>query len=310
MSQIIYNVIIIGSGPAGYTAAIYCSRANLSVLLIEGPLPGGQLTLTTDIENYPGFAQGINGYELMDAMKKQSMNYGCDVVDDTVITVNFSETPYKIITNNSIHYGLTVILAMGATAKRLNLENEELFWNKGISACAVCDGALPIFRNKKIAVVGGGDTACEEAMHLSKFGSKIYLYVRKNKLRASAIMQKRVIKNNKIKIVYNAEVIDVYGDKLLKGIKIQNNVTKNIKSKSVAGLFYAIGHTPNTDFVKDYLNVDANGYIITDNTKTNINGVFAAGDVQDWKYRQAITAAGTGCQAALEAEKYLMTYNN
>jgi thioredoxin reductase (NADPH) len=306
MSKIIHNVIIIGSGPAGYTAAIYCARANLSVLLLEGPIPGGQLMLTTEIENFPGFPDGINGYDLMESMKQQSIKYGCEVQGETAANIDFTTRPFKVTTNSTIYYGMAIILAMGATAKRLNLENEDKFWTKGISSCAVCDGALPMFRNKKIAVVGGGDSACEEALHLSKFGSKIYMIVRKNKLRASNIMQKRVLKHEKIKVLYNSEVVDVFGDKLLRGIKILDNITNDIKSKNIAGLFYGIGHTPNTgELLNELIDVDSNGYIITNNTKTNIDGVFAAGDVQDSIYRQAITAAGTGCMAALEAEKYL-----
>lgn len=300
----IHDVICIGSGPAGYTAAIYAARANLRPLLFEGNTPGGQL-VTTKIENFPGFADGIDGFKLMQEMKKQCINYGCKVYPDDVTRVDLQEYPYKVYATDRVFTTKSIIIATGATAKTLELPNGSKFWGNGISACAVCEASSPIFKNKPIAVVGGGDSACEEALYLSKFGSIIYLIVRSNKMRASKIMQDRVLGNSKIKMMYNTEIVDVKGDKVLEGIKVVNNQTKKVSEISSNGLFYAIGHSPNVKFLENQIELDENGYIKANNTFTNVKGVFAAGDVQDHIYRQAITAAGSGCMAALECEKFL-----
>lgn len=307
-----YDAIIIGSGPAGYTAAIYCIRAGLLTLVIEGTEYGGQLMNTVDIENYPGFPEPVNGYDLMTNMRNQCERLGCKLVKDDVIDVSFNHNGlHRVFTNNVGYITKTVIIATGATAKKLSIPNNDLYWNRGISACAVCDGALPLFRNKLLVVIGGGDTACEEALFLSRFGSKVYMLVRGEKMRASHRMKKKVEENSKIEIVYNTEVIEVIGTNtnkasdILTGIKVRNNKTENIYEITASGLFYAIGHTPNTSFLKGVLETDDAGYLITDNTKTKIAGVFACGDVQDKIYRQAITAAGSGCIAALEAERYI-----
>lgn len=317
----IYDVIIIGSGPAAYTAGIYTARANLKPLIFEGVIPGGQLITTTIVENYPGFSDGIDGNQLMLNMQQQAENAGCILIKECVIKIDipdeYSQSSqyyrssqlflFTLFTNTNQYKSKSIIIATGATAKKLTLPNGEKFWNKGISACATCDGALRIFRNKPLAVVGGGDTACEEAMHLSKFGSVIYIIVRSDKMRASKIMQKKVLSNNKIKIIYNSNIVNVEGSELLESAEIVNSVDNSKIKINLAGLFYAIGHEPNTSFLDNQIEIDNNGYIITKNTKTNIPGVFACGDVQDFVYRQAITAAGSGCIAALECEKYLET---
>jgi thioredoxin reductase (NADPH) len=309
----LYDVVIIGSGPAGYTAAIYAVRAGLSSLLLEGVSYGGQLMNTTEVENFPGFPRGINGFDLMTSMRQQCIHLGCTLLEQNVIEVKFAvEHPegsiHEVSTSNNVYLTRTVIIATGATANTLKIPNGDLFWNNGISACAVCDGALPIFRDQPLVVVGGGDTACEEALFLSRFGSVVYMLVRSDKMRASHRMKQRVMENPKIQILYQTNVVEALGvnndeETYLTGIVI--NQDGEIKSLEVAGLFYAIGHTPNTSFLPDTLQKDDVGYLITDNTKTNIPGVFACGDVQDKVYRQAITAAGTGCMAALEAERYL-----
>ena len=302
----IYDVIIIGSGPAGYTAGIYSIRAGLKTIILEGVNYGGQLITTTDVYNFPGFPNGINGFELMENMRQQCINHGCILKSDDVTSVNLSGTPFLIFTNDERYESRSVIIATGATAKKLNIPNGEKFWNSGISACAVCDGALPIFRNKNLVVVGGGDTACEEALYLSKFGSKIYLLVRSDKMRASFCMKEKVAQCDKIEILYNTEVIDVSGNHMLEQIHIFNNITKEELTLNISGLFYAIGHVPNIAFLNAALKTGSNGYLLSDNTKTEIPGVFVCGDIQDYIYRQAITAAGSGCMAALEAEKYLI----
>lgn len=317
-SNLIHKVVIIGSGPAAHTAAIYTARANLSPILFEGFMAGGiaaggQLTTTTEVENFPGFPEGIGGIELMERMKQQSLRFGTKIISETISKVDFSTRPFKLwregFENEEPILAHSVIIATGATAKRLNIKGEELYWQKGISACAVCDGALPIFRNKPLAVIGGGDSACEEATYLTKFGSIVYLIHRREKLRASKIMQDRVLKNPKIKIIWNTVAIEALGDDLLQKIKLQNTINNEITELEVNGLFYAIGHKPNTDPFVGQIELDPDGYIITKpgTTQTSIPGVFAAGDVQDKKFRQAITAAGTGCMAALECEKYLET---
>lgn len=311
------KVTIIGSGPAAHTAAIYLARAEMNPVLYEGMMAngiaaGGQLTTTTEIENFPGFPDALTGSELMDRMRQQSEKFGTKIITETISKVDFSSKPFKLwpefyedgepITTDA------VVIATGASAKRLGLPGEETYWQQGISACAVCDGAVPIFRNNPLAVIGGGDSACEEALFLTKFGSKVYMIVRKDHLRASTIMQKRVEKNPKLEILYNTVSLEAKGDgKLLSHLKIKNVQTEEVKDLPVNGLFYAIGHTPATQIFKDQLETDASGYIktIPGTASTSIQGVYAAGDVQDSKYRQAITSAGTGCMAALEAESYL-----
>lgn len=307
------KIVIIGSGPAGHTAAIYAARANLNPVMFEGFMAGGvaaggQLTTTTEVENFPGFPEGIDGTKLTQLFRDQSKNYGTKILTQTVTKVDFSKRPFKIYCDDEVTEAEAVIIATGATAKRMNIKGEHDFWQRGISACAVCDGALPIFRNKELAVIGGGDSAVEEASHLTKFGSKVYLIHRRDKLRASQIMQKRAIENPKIEILWNSEVSEAKGGAGgLQTISIQNTVDHSMRELAIGGLFYAIGHKPNTDIFQDWLKLDETGYIITKpgTTQTSIEGVYAAGDVQDKIYRQAITAAGSGCMAALEAERWL-----
>lgn len=312
-----HNVTIIGSGPAAHTAAIYLSRAEIKPTLYEGMLAngtaaGGQLTTTTDVENFPGFPKGINGTELMDQMREQSVRFGTDIITETISKCDLSSRPFKLWTEwNEDSEPITtdaVVIATGASAKRMNLPGEDTYWQQGISACAVCDGAVPIFRNKPLAVVGGGDSACEEALFLTKYGSKVYLLVRRDQLRASNIMQKRVQNNDKLEILWNSEAKEAKGDgKLLQNISVYNNKTKETKDLPVNGLFYAIGHIPATQIFAKQLETDDQNYILTKpgTAETSIPGVFAAGDVQDKRYRQAITSAGTGCMAALDCEKFL-----
>ncbi|KAG7880844.1 hypothetical protein KL905_002288 [Ogataea polymorpha] len=311
------KVTIIGSGPAAHTAAIYLARAEMKPVLYEGMMAngiaaGGQLTTTTDIENFPGFPEGINGSKLMEQMRAQSERFGTEIITETISKVDFSSRPFKLWTEfNEDADPITtdaVVIATGASAKRLHLPGEETYWQQGISACAVCDGAVPIFRNKPLAVVGGGDSACEEALFLTKYGSKVYLLVRKDHLRASTIMQKRVKDNEKLEILFNTVSLEAVGDgKLLNGLKIKNVKTNEESTLAVNGLFYAIGHTPATKIFENQIETDETGYIKTKpgTAQTSIPGVFAAGDVQDKVYRQAITSAGTGCMAALEAEHFL-----
>ena len=306
------NLVIIGSGPAGHSAAIYAARANLKPLMFEGLMAGGvaaggQLTTTTDVENYAGFPQGISGPELMERMREQSINCGTNIVTETVDKIDLSSRPFEIVVGSKITQAQTVIIATGATAKRMHVPNEEKLWQRGISACAVCDGALPIFRGKILSVIGGGDTACEEANFLTKFGLKVNMIVRRDKMRASKTMQERVQKNEKISFIWNTSLVDVKGDKALEGLILKNNQSGDTYEIESGGLFYAIGHTPNTAFLAGQVETDDTGYIITKPacTRTSIPGVFAAGDVQDKIYRQAITSAGSGCMAALDAESYL-----
>lgn len=312
-----HKVTIIGSGPAAHTAAIYLARAEIKPTLYEGMLAngiaaGGQLTTTTDVENFPGFPKGINGSELMELMKEQSLRFGTEIVTETISKCDLSQRPFKLWTEfNEGGDPITtdaVVIATGASAKRMHLPGEETYWQQGISACAVCDGAVPIFRNKPLAVVGGGDSACEEALFLTKYGSKVYMLVRRDQLRASTIMQKRVKANDKLEILWNTEAKEAKGDgKLLNSLKIYNNKTKQESELQVNGLFYAIGHIPATQVFQKQLETDDTGYILTKpgTAQTSIPGVFAAGDVQDKYYRQAITSAGTGCMAALDCEKFL-----
>lgn len=306
------KVIIIGSGPAGHTAAVYAARADLQPIMFEGFMAGGvaaggQLTTTTEVENYPGFPEGIMGPALMDNMRAQGIRFGTRVMTETVHEVDLKSNPKRVVADSGEYFAHSVIIATGATAKRLDIPGESQFWQRGISACAVCDGALPIFRNRPLVVVGGGDTACEEATYLSKFGSKVHLLVRRDQLRASKAMQDRVKANEKIEIHWNTEVVAVKGDKSVTGVRVVDNATKTESDMEAGGLFFAIGHVPNTEFLKGQLATDDVGYLLTeaDSTKTKIPGVFAAGDVKDKVYRQAITAAGSGCMAALEAERWL-----
>jgi thioredoxin reductase (NADPH) len=306
------QVVIIGSGPAGHTAAIYAARANLKPLMFEGFMAGGvaaggQLTTTTEVENYPGFI-GIDGTELMNKMREQSLHCGARIRTETVVKVDFSHRPFKLWTEDEMIEAKTVIIATGATAKRMHVPGEESLWQRGISACAVCDGALPLFRNQPLVVVGGGDTAVEEATHLTKFASKVYLVHRRDSLRASKAMQQRAFKNSKLELVWDTVLLDAEGKDSLERVKLQNVKTGKDSYLDAKGLFYAIGHTPNTEFLGGQIKVDEQGYILTEpgSTRTSVRGVFAAGDVQDKKYRQAVTSAGTGCMAALDAENFLL----
>ena len=306
------RIVIVGSGPAAHTAAIYAARAKLNPLMYEGfnaggVAAGGQLTTTTEVENYPGFPEGIPGPKLMALMREQSIKCGTRIKTETVTSIDLQKHPFKIFTESETVEAQAVIIATGATAKRLNLPGEDRLWQKGISACAVCDGALPLFRNKVLVVVGGGDSAAEESTFLTKFASEVILLVRRDVLRASKVMQGRVLSNPKITISWNTLPVEILGDKFVTGIKIRDTKTNQERVIEAGGFFYAIGHQPNTAFLKGQLELDETGYIKTKpgTTRTNIPGVFACGDVQDKIFRQAVTAAGTGCMAALEAEKYL-----
>lgn len=312
------KVVIIGSGPAAHTAAIYAARAEMRPLMYEGFMAagvaaGGQLTTTTDVENFPGFPTGISGPELMERMRAQSERYGTRILSETVESVDFSRQnePNFLMTLEGGEQvrAASVIVATGATAKRMDIPGtrDHEFWQKGVSACAVCDGALPIFRAKPLAVIGGGDSAMEEATFLTKFAEKVYIVHRRDELRASKVMQQRALKNPKIEFLYSHVVESVDGDSLVRRMTVRDLKTNLTRDLPINGLFFAIGHTPNTLFLGGHLATDDAGYVITrpGTTQTSIPGVFACGDVQDKKYRQAITAAGTGCMAALEAEHYL-----
>jgi thioredoxin reductase (NADPH) len=305
------NVVIVGSGPAGHTAAIYSARANLSPFMFEGYVmggsAGGQLTTTTDVENYPGFPEGVEGPELMQLFRKQSERFGTEMVQEDVISADFSQRPFVLKSENREVKAHSVIISTGATAKRMGVPNEEKMWNNGMSACAVCDGALPMFRNQPLMVIGGGDTAVEEATYLAKFGSVVYLVHRRDQLRASKIMQERALKHPKLEILWDTVLEDAVGEDYVTAARLKNVKTQEVREVEVTGLFYAIGHTPNTSVFNGQLDLDDAGYIKLKlgTQETNIEGVFAAGDVHDHKYRQAITAAGTGCAASLEAERWL-----
>ena len=305
------HVVIIGSGPAGHTAAIYAARANLKPVMFEGfsagGIAGGQLMTTTEVENFPGFPEGVDGQELMARMRKQSERFGTRIFTEDVSKVDFSKRPFTVTSAERTIQTQAVIVATGATAKRLNLPGEQRLWNHGMSACAVCDGALPIFRNKPLVVVGGGDSACEESSFLTKFASKVYLVHRRETLRASKIMQERVLKHPKIEVIWNTVVEDVLGSDVVSSVRLKDVKTGKTRELSCGGFFYAIGFIPNTAIFKGQLQTDADGYLVTksDSTVTSIAGVFACGDVQDKKYRQAVTAAGSGCMAAMDCERWL-----
>jgi thioredoxin reductase (NADPH) len=300
------NVIIIGSGPAGLTAAIYTARANLQPLMIEGEEAGGQLMITTDVENYPGFEHGVTGPQLIATVRAQAARFGTRFITKNVTKVDFSQRPFKVWIGSELHLSKTVIISTGASAKLLGLESEKAFFNRGVSACATCDGAF--YKNVEVAVVGGGDTAMEEANFLTRFASRVTVIHRRDSFRASKIMVERTLKNPKIRVFWNREVVEVLGDvKGMNGLLLRDTVTGQTEKHDFQGLFLAIGHKPNTDLFKEFLKLDETGYIQTQSgsSYTNIPGVFAAGDVQDHVYRQAITAAGTGCMAAIDAERWL-----
>src|SRR5690606_27158508 len=303
----IHKCIIIGSGPAGYTAAIYAARASLDPIMYVGAEPGGQLMITTDVENYPGYPDGVQGPVMMEDFRKQAERFGTKIYYNVVTHVDFSGEEHELTLDNGEKVQAhTVIIATGASAKWLGLPSEKKFMNKGVSACAVCDGFF--FKGQKVAVVGGGDTAAEEATYLSKLAPEVHLLVRRDQMRASKIMQERVMNTPNIKIHWNTEVSEIIGNGTVDGIRVINNQTREIADLDVTGFFVAIGHKPNTEIFQNSLELDETGYIITKpkSTETNIPGVFASGDAQDKKYRQAVTAAGTGCMAALDAESYLV----
>jgi len=312
VSNRVEKLVIVGSGPAGHTAAIYSARADLSPLMFEGFMAGGvaaggQLTTTNDVENYPGFPEGVNGPEMMDLFRQQSLRFGTRILTETVERVDLSRRPFRVTASSGETLTETLIVATGATARRLGIPGEELFWQQGISACAVCDGALPIFRNKVLMVVGGGDTAVEEATHLTKFGTEVIVVHRRDTLRASKIMQQRLLSHPKIRMRWDSVAEEALGDDALKSVRIRNVKSNETNVVEVEGRFYAIGHIPNTGFLDGQLELDDAGYIVTTpgTTRTSVEGVFAAGDVQDKVWRQAVTAAGTGCMAALEVERFL-----
>lgn len=306
--ETVRKVIIIGSGPAGYTAALYTSRADLKPLLFAGHQPGGQLMITTDVENYPGFPDGIMGPELMDLFQKQAERFGAEIVFDVVTKVDLSQRPFKVWVGDTLHLAESVIVSTGASAKWLGLEGEVVFGGYGVSACATCDGFF--FRGREVMVVGGGDTALEEANYLTRHASKVYLVHRRDSLRGSKIMQDRVLANEKVEVLWNSEIIEIKGDhspKKVTVVVLRNTVTGETRDFPISGVFVAIGHKPNSDLFEGVLDMDETGYLKVQagSTKTNIAGVFAAGDVADHVYRQAISAAGTGCMAAIDAERFL-----
>lgn len=303
--------LIIGSGPSGYTAAIYCSRANLKPILIEGIQPGGQLTTTTEIDNFPGYPKGITGTDMMEDLKNQALRFGADIRRGVVTSVDFSQRPYTVVVDGEKSITAdTVIISTGASAKYLGLADEVKYAGAGVSACATCDGFF--YRRKVVAVVGGGDTACEEAAYLSNLASKVYMIVRRNELRASKIMQDRVMNIENIEILFNTQTVGLFGDDGVEGANlVRGNIETDAKEPfdiAIDGFFLAIGHKPNTDIFKEYIELNPEGYIVTKgkSTATNIEGIFAAGDVADPDYKQAITAAATGCKAAIDAERYLI----
>ncbi len=308
------NLVIIGSGPAGFTAAIYAGRANLKPVVFEGyergGIPGGQLMTTTEVENYPGFPQGITGPQLMDRMKAQAVRWGAELYTEDVISVDLSQRPFTVKSDEREVKTHAIVIATGATAKRLNLPSEAKYWSNGVSACAICDGASPIFKGAELVVIGAGDTAAEEGIYLTKYGNHVHLLVRRDEMRASKAMQQRVLEHPKITVHWNTEAVDVFGSDRMEGVKIKNNKTGEETDLPAGGLFYAIGHTPNTDIFQGQLKLDDKGYIVTEDfVKTNVEGVYAVGDVQDHEFRQAVTAAGSGCMGAMLAERWLAEHN-
>ncbi len=301
--------LIIGSGPAGYTAAIYASRANLNPVLYSGNQPGGQLTITTEVENFPGYPEGITGPELMDDLKRQAERFGADIRDGVVADIEVGTRPFRVkIDNGDELEADTIIVATGASARFLGLDDERRLWGMGVSACATCDGFF--YRKKRVAVVGGGDTACEEALYLSNLAAKVYMIVRKDYLRASKVMQERVFAKENIEVLFNCNTVGLIGDDFVEGAKIVENKGTNEERHfdiDIDGFFLAIGHTPNTSFLNGKVELDEAGYVKTfgGTTATSVEGIFAAGDVADPRYQQAVSAAGMGCRAALDAEKYL-----
>jgi len=303
-----YDVIIIGAGPAGYTAGIYCSRARHDTLIISGLLPGGQLMNTTDVENYPGFDEGIMGPDLMLTMRKQAERMNTTIIDDVVVNVDFRNKPFKVLTGSEEYDAKAVIVCTGATPRKIGIEGEQTFSGKGVSYCATCDGAF--FRNQDIAVVGGGDSCMEEATFLTKFASKVHIIHRRDTFRASKIMQERALNNENIQVHWNSEIEDIKGDQKVQQIVLKDTKTGENKTLDMGGVFVAIGHEPNTELFKNQLEMDENGYIIQkENTQTSVKGVFTAGDVHDHRYRQAVTAAGFGCMSAIDVDKYLSEQN-
>lgn len=310
MAEIKTRCLIIGSGPAGYTAAIYASRANISPLVIEGLQPGGQLTITTEVENFPGQPNGITGPQLMEDIRTQALKFGADIRSGLVTEVDFSKRPFKAVTNNGLEIlADTVIISTGASARYLGLPDEEKYSGLGVSACATCDGFF--YRKKRVAVVGGGDTACEEALYLAGLAKKVYLIVRKDYLRASKVMQQRVFENEKIEVLFNTNTVGLFGQDVVEGATVvthKGTENENRYNIAIDGFFLAIGHTPNTKFLQGKIELDEQGYIVVKGhgTETNIPGVFAAGDVADPVFQQAISAAGMGCRAAIQAERFLV----
>ena len=299
-----YDVVIIGAGPAGYTAGIYCSRARHDTLIISGLLPGGQLMNTTDVENYPGFDEGIMGPDLMLTMRKQAERMNTTIIDDVVVNVDFRSKPFKILTASEEYDAKAVIVCTGATPRKIGIEGEQTFSGKGVSYCATCDGAF--FKNQDIAVVGGGDSCMEEATFLTKFASKVHIIHRRDTFRASKIMQERALDNEKIQVHWNSVIDDIKGDQKVQQVILKDTKTGETSSLDMGGVFVAIGHEPNTELFKNQLDMDENGYILQkENTETSIKGIFTAGDVHDHRYRQAVTAAGFGCMAAIDVDKYL-----
>ena len=308
MESKVHNCLIIGSGPAGYTAAIYASRANLNPVMVTGMQPGGQLTTTTDVENYPGYPKGVNGTQMMEDFKQQAERFGTKIITGQVTKVDFSSHPHKVwVDENQLIEAHTIILSTGATAKYLGLPSEQKFLQNGagVSACAVCDGFF--YRGKEVAIVGAGDTACEEAMYLANLCTNVHMLVRSDKMRASKIMQDRVLNQKNIHVYWDTETEEILGEHAVEAVRIKNRKTGEKRDIPIYGFFVAIGHQPNSVVFKDFIHTDDQGYITTKpgTTQTNVEGVFAAGDLQDKVYRQAVTAAGTGCMAALEAERYL-----
>jgi thioredoxin reductase (NADPH) len=299
-----YDVIIIGSGPAGFTAGVYTSRAKLKTLIISGSLPGGQLMTTSEVENYPGFPNGIFGPELMMNMRQQAERFATTIIDDEVLKVDFKKRPFIISTHSESYEGRAILLCTGASPRKLGIDGEQEFGGRGVSYCATCDG--PFFKGEEIAVIGGGDTAIEEATFLTKFGKSVKIIHRRDFLRASKILQEKAFENSKIQFVWNNVVTRIIGNKKIESVEVKNLTTGKTQNLSVGGLFVAIGHEPNTSIFKDQLELDDKGYVVLkENTRTSEEGVFAAGDVHDYRYRQAVTAAGFGCMAALDVEKWL-----